>query len=299
MSITGSVGKGGRNSQADTRIVQTLLNPHVRKLGVKPLEVDGVCGPLTADAITRYQLRVMKQGRADGRVDPGYATIRSLESSAGGSRAGIMPPGGAPDWLVPDEGGGTLPPAPDPLFLSGAAWWQRNRTSHPESSSLSSLSESFRPKAETFLAALTAAGAKTHLSACFRSRSKGWLMHYSWQVAMGAVAPEDVPYDPEIPNIVWDHGDLARSRSGATEMKNIFHLAFKPKRDGSLHYAGNAIDVTISWTGTIKVKNQAGVEIDVSGPCDGASNTTLHAIGASYGVHKLVGDAPHWSSTGG
>ena len=80
MSITGSVGKGGKNSAPDTRMVQGLINPHAIKLGIKPLDVDGLCGPLTISAITRYQTVVMKTPAADGRVEPGGKTFISLTS---------------------------------------------------------------------------------------------------------------------------------------------------------------------------------------------------------------------------
>ena len=78
MSISGSVGKAGKNYPADTGVVQGLLNPHAAKLGIKPLVVDKICGPLTINAITRYQLMVVKMPIPDGRVDPGGQTITSL-----------------------------------------------------------------------------------------------------------------------------------------------------------------------------------------------------------------------------
>lgn len=78
MSISGSVGKAGKNYPADTGVVQALLNPHAAKLGIKPLAVDKICGPLTINAITRYQLMVVKMPIPDGRIDPGGQTITSL-----------------------------------------------------------------------------------------------------------------------------------------------------------------------------------------------------------------------------
>jgi hypothetical protein len=33
-------------------------------------------------------------------------------------------------------------------------------------------------------------------------------------------------------------------------------------------------------------------------PRTGADNKRLHAVGATYGVIKLVSDRPHWSDTG-
>lgn len=78
MSITASVGLGGKNAAPDTRLVQALLNPHAGTLGFDLLEVDGDCGPLTRGAIRRYQQVVMKLASPDSRVDPGGKTFQSL-----------------------------------------------------------------------------------------------------------------------------------------------------------------------------------------------------------------------------
>jgi len=49
---------------------------------------------------------------------------------------------------------------------------------------------------------------------------------------------------------------------------------------------------------TIKKKDGTVVKIKTT-PRDGADNALMHEVGASYGVIKLVGDAPHWSVDGG
>lgn len=81
MSIVGSVGRSGRNSVADSMLVQGLLNPHAAKLGLALLDVDGICGPLTIAAITQYQRIVMRIPSPDGRVDPSGATFVSLANT--------------------------------------------------------------------------------------------------------------------------------------------------------------------------------------------------------------------------
>ena len=55
--------------------------------------------------------------------------------------------------------------------------------------------------------------------------------------------------------------------------------------------------MTINWAGTIKVRDASGNEVRLSSPSSG-TNTTLHGVGASYGVFKLVSDPPHWSDNG-
>ena len=55
----------------------------------------------------------------------------------------------------------------------------------------------------------------------------------------------------------------------------------------------------VTWTGTLNVKNKDGTVAKItSTPRTGAGNTDLHAVGATYGVVKLVGDGPHWSANG-
>lgn len=75
MSITASVGLGGKNTVADTRLIQASINPHFKALGIDLLEVDGKCGPLTRGAIKRYQQAFLKMTSPDSRVDPGGKTV--------------------------------------------------------------------------------------------------------------------------------------------------------------------------------------------------------------------------------
>ena len=80
-NITGSVGRGGRNFPAnDVITVQYLLNcvPAAQGGPSKELMVDGAAGPKTIAAIESFQRR--HGGVADGRVDPGGATLRALQA---------------------------------------------------------------------------------------------------------------------------------------------------------------------------------------------------------------------------
>ena len=64
-SINQSVGTKGSNREADVRLVQSLLNDALKRYpkfaasGVEKLEVDGVAGVRTNDAIVRFQAIVM------------------------------------------------------------------------------------------------------------------------------------------------------------------------------------------------------------------------------------------------
>ena len=78
-SISGSVGKGGKNDAADVRVVQTLLNNHGNRL-----TVDGDCGAKSIAAIEKFQKEVVGLSKPDGRIDPGGRTWTAL--SAGSSQ---------------------------------------------------------------------------------------------------------------------------------------------------------------------------------------------------------------------
>lgn len=80
-NISDSVGKGGKNNDADVRIVQTLLI----KAGYLPTlnskgksNVDGDCGPLTIGAIERFQKEKAGLSEPDGRVDVNGTTWKAL-----------------------------------------------------------------------------------------------------------------------------------------------------------------------------------------------------------------------------
>lgn len=76
--LTGSVGVGGRNAKHDVLAVQQMLN------ALSPLEggpdpklaEDGIVGPKTTAAISKYQKQVL--GWSDGRVDTNGPTVKAL-----------------------------------------------------------------------------------------------------------------------------------------------------------------------------------------------------------------------------
>jgi hypothetical protein len=93
-------------------------------------------------------------------------------------------------------------------------------------------------------------------------------------------------------NIDWTQGgDRAAARAAAREMMAGYNIAY-PAALVSRHTQRRAIDITIRWKGTIIVKDARGVEHACVNEHD------LWPIGASYGVHKLPSDPPHWSEDG-
>jgi peptidoglycan hydrolase-like protein with peptidoglycan-binding domain len=81
-NITASVGKYGVNRSTDVKVIQGLLNLIPQLVGGPevPLKIDGIVGPKTIGAITRFQN--MRLGHADGRVDPHQQTLAQLDQLA-------------------------------------------------------------------------------------------------------------------------------------------------------------------------------------------------------------------------
>ena len=273
--IGGSVGKGGKNAEADVIIVQHLLNVHVAVLGVPTLVVDGDAGTNTIEAIRRYQKMVLGSVAPDGRIDAGGNTWKALKA------------------------GKTVATPPLPASnsnLSGAAWWHANQPKFPNSNKLVDLVPPFRENAVRFTDALAAAGASVSIASTLRHPSRAYLMHFCWKIAKNLIAPGAVPPRAGV-NIVWDHGDLARSRKAAGEMVGLFGMKFIAALNSN-HIAGEAIDMTISWNGTLNIVDATGKIHAIGAPRNGADNAALHRVGATYGCRKLVNDKPHWSLRG-
>ena len=189
--------------------------------------------------------------------------------------------------------------------LSGAAWVDR----FPQSTSTTDLAQPFRVNVEAFIAALTAAGASPVINTTFRPRERAYLMHYAPAIADGTVAPNAVPSESGV-GIGWQHRqadgtpDIAASRAAAQQMATGYNVSY-PAAFPSHHSDHLAIDMTINWTGDITVNDNKGNPVVINTqPRTGGSgafpagNAQLNAVGATYGVIKLVGDAPHWSDNG-
>ena len=83
----------------------------------------------------------------------------------------------------------------------------------------------------------------------------------------------------------------------ARHMSHGYRIVHPPGLQ-SRHVTGQAIDMSISWNGALEiVKADGQVARILSKPTNGL-NPDLHGIGATYGVHKLVSDEPHWSEDG-
>lgn len=176
--------------------------------------------------------------------------------------------------------------------LSGAQWCAR----FPTSQSVDTLVDPFRGRAKKFLAALAAANASVVISATYRPRERAYLMHYAYLIANRQIAPAAVPPLPGVP-IAWAHPTGTKSVAAAQAMVDAYDIAFPPVLS-SRHTDGLAIDMSISWTGDLAIKDANGRNLAIQTTPRTGLNKALWTIGASYGVIKLSSDPPHWSSDG-
>lgn len=182
--------------------------------------------------------------------------------------------------------------------LSGVVWVPR----FPTSKSISALAADFRPKCDAFVGAVTAAGATVTINATLRPPERAYLMHWSFVINAHEVDPDDVPPHAGV-NIEWVHRkangspDMQASRAAAAAMVHGYDIAHRPSLT-SLHIFGKAIDMSISWSGNLQIKQKNGTKKLIKSLPRSGLNHELWAVGATYGVIKLPSDPPHWSSTG-
>lgn len=182
--------------------------------------------------------------------------------------------------------------------LSGAQWAQRFKGSKDTKD----LALAFRYPVNAFIDAMTEAGIKVRVAATYRPVQRSYLMHWCWQIAHKYVEAEDVPALSGV-DINWVHATSAASLEAAKQMVRAFDMGGLNTAPAlySLHNEGRAIDMSITWTGVVTVKDANDELIEVKTSPRSGMNRQLKAIGASYGVIKFIGgarDKPHWSVNG-
>lgn len=155
---------------------------------------------------------------------------------------------------------------------------------------------------------MTKAGATVSIAATLRPKERAFLMHWCWMIANKKTSAKDVPTMEGV-NINWQHTDSAGKYSESASIAaakamvdgyGMQHLQVAPALN-SRHTEGKAVDMKISWSGTLSITDSSGKTISIAtAPRDGM-NAELHAVGKNYGVIKYVGgdkDKPHWSDNG-
>lgn len=196
-----------------------------------------------------------------------------------------------------------------PNELSGPHWVAR----FPGSNNTIDLAPPFRENTERFISALHDAGASVTVSATFRPVERAFLMHWCWRIAKQNFNASNVENHPngtkEGVNIDWAHRDengqfsQAKSVQAAQKMVNGYGIngLHLPPSLTTRHTQRLAIDMSISWSGTLSILDASGQEHEISThPRDGM-NHQLASVGLTYNVRKFVGgaaDKPHWSNDG-
>ncbi|MGU3416731.1 hypothetical protein ACLBW0_24650 [Enterobacteriaceae bacterium C34A] len=170
---------------------------------------------------------------------------------------------------------------------SGVQWVNR----FPTSATISDLLPSFATSVQNFIESIINSGGHVRVSATYRPVERAYLMHYSWKIAKEGMDPASIPPKDGV-NIDWTHkGNLTAAAAAAKEMVNGYHIVYGPVLT-SRHTQKRAIDMTITNVIGKTLKNAHGVDVLVQ------SQSKLHEVGATFGVHKLISDPPHWSDDG-
>lgn len=197
---------------------------------------------------------------------------------------------GTDETATATRGLDAAPPAS--LELSGPQWVSR----FPGSRSIFDLKPPFLDKISKFHQALADAGANIKINATYRPPERAFLMHFAFRIARKGFDARSVPPMAGV-NIQWFHGNAAASKNAAEQMVRAYGIAFAPSLR-SRHTEGLAIDMTVTWAGTLRIKDAGGAVKNIGAPANGNTNSALHNVGRTYGVVKLVSDPPHWSVDG-
>jgi len=82
ITLSQSVGLGGKNRPVDVMIIQHVLNLNQKPAKLtSPLQVTGNADQDTTDAIQLFQINAMKAKKPDGRVDAGGMTLSKLSAA--------------------------------------------------------------------------------------------------------------------------------------------------------------------------------------------------------------------------
>ncbi|MGQ8817655.1 peptidoglycan-binding domain-containing protein [Serratia sp. NA_13] len=151
--------------------------------------------------------------------------------------------------------------------LSGKKWVSRFQGSN----STTTLSPTFESNVIAFLQSLKNAWAHVTISATQRPSERAYLMHWSWKLARALINPDNVPKKTGV-NIEWCHrnGDGKIDRNKSIQAAKDMVIAYKMTNLNvapalkSRHTEGNAIDMDITWVGSLELKNKKGETVIIN-----------------------------------
>jgi hypothetical protein len=176
---------------------------------------------------------------------------------------------------------------------AGPQWCAR----FPASQSLDDLLPDFGDKVHAFISQMQKAGASVSVADTYRPPERAYLMHWCCMIGGSGQDPSAVPAMAGV-DIDWTCGDsVPNARNAARQMMAGYQIQF-PAALESRHTQRRAVDMTIGWNGTLNITDFNGTSRAISGGSRNGSNPQLIAVGATFGVIKLVSDPPHWSDDG-
>jgi len=182
--------------------------------------------------------------------------------------------------------------SPSQKELSGSIWVSR----YPGSNKIDDLISPYRENVRKFFDALNDAGASVSIGATYRPKERAYLMQTAWDIAKGKIKAVNAPTLEGV-DIEWVHATEADSVANAQHMVDGYRIVYRPAFP-TKHSDRTAIDMSVSWTGTLAIENADGSVTSITSAPRDNDNVELHAVGSTYHVIKLVNDKPHWSDDG-
>jgi D-alanyl-D-alanine dipeptidase len=140
----------------------------------------------------------------------------------------------------------------------------------PGSASPDACIDPFRPNLKAFLGALAKAGAQVSIADTFRPPQRAYLMYWSWQIAKNFLNPQEAKPMAGV-DVDWVHRDasgapdIPKSRAAASQMVAAYGIVAKPALS-SRHTEGRAVDMNISWQGSLSIDGPNGGSTTISSP---------------------------------
>lgn len=211
--------------------------------------------------------------------------------------------------------------------LSGAHWSEIADEKWPNSSDIEALDEgstadnipNFKQNVKNFIDMLKTNNIKVYPISTRRPKERAYLFHYCVEIKKGRITPDKVESMNGV-DIIWDHGDLNKSKAAAKDMAEAFGLVGPAALD-SLHIQGKATDLKMDFSGnsqngintlgymnnneciarTIMIdKNEATFGESAKGKkINNIRSRELSIAGQDFGVIRAIdNDVVHWSING-